>query len=305
MNSRQENIFGGCDSPTDRGQTAEPGLADNDDLEVDLTALLEEVGRAARKADTAVIIFIDELQYLESNQFAALITAQHRCAQTNLPLTVVGAGLPHLRGLAGNPQPRLNRAGAKSGIGGPGFRSCGLAGGVCSRLKAAQLVSYANQEHRLFGIFQNIDHPVGLIFQINVLAIGEQVHFAVSSHCGAQTLSHLFLQEAQNTANFLQRETFAAEFGNDGHFHNFLVEVDAAMAFLAGRDNTALIPPLQLAQTDASQAGDLARGVAGLFRNRSGRNSGGRSGNRLLFFCFEHFALPVWILANSPRRENR
>ncbi len=80
----------------------EPGLADNGDLEVDLTALLEEVGHAARKADTAVIIFIDELQYLESNQFAALITALHRCAQTNLPLTVVGAGLPQLRGLAGN-----------------------------------------------------------------------------------------------------------------------------------------------------------------------------------------------------------
>lgn len=80
----------------------EPGLADNGDLEVDLTALLEEVGRAARNADTAVILFIDELQYLDSAQFAALISALHRCAQSNLPLTVVGAGLPQLRGLAGN-----------------------------------------------------------------------------------------------------------------------------------------------------------------------------------------------------------
>lgn len=79
-----------------------PGLADNGDLEVDLTALLEEVGLAARKADTAVVLFIDELQYLETDQFAALISALHRCAQSKLPLTVVGAGLPQLRGLAGN-----------------------------------------------------------------------------------------------------------------------------------------------------------------------------------------------------------
>jgi AAA ATPase domain len=80
----------------------EPGLADNGDLEADLTALLEEVGLAARKAGTIVVLFIDELQYLASDQFAALISALHRCAQGNLPLTVVGAGLPQLRALAGD-----------------------------------------------------------------------------------------------------------------------------------------------------------------------------------------------------------
>jgi hypothetical protein len=72
----------------------EPGLADNGDLEVDLAALLEEIGVAARSAKTAVVLFVDELQYLNSDQFAALISALHRCAQGSLPLTVVGAGLP-------------------------------------------------------------------------------------------------------------------------------------------------------------------------------------------------------------------
>ena len=80
----------------------EAGLADNGDLEGDLTALLEEVGRAARKADTAVVLFIDELQYLQKDQFAALISALHRCAQGKLPLTLIGAGLPQSRALAGN-----------------------------------------------------------------------------------------------------------------------------------------------------------------------------------------------------------
>lgn len=71
----------------------EPGLADNGDLEMDLTALIEEVGRAAKGAGTAVVLFIDELQYLPQDQFAALIAALHRSIQRQLPVTIVGAGL--------------------------------------------------------------------------------------------------------------------------------------------------------------------------------------------------------------------
>ena len=81
---------------------AEAGLADNGDLEGDLSALLEQVGGAAKSAGTAVVLFIDELQYLQEDQFAALISALHRCAQGKLPVTVVGAGLPQLLALAGN-----------------------------------------------------------------------------------------------------------------------------------------------------------------------------------------------------------
>jgi AAA ATPase domain len=79
----------------------EPGLADNGDLEIDLTALLEQVGVAAKNAGTSVVLFIDELQYLPQDQFAALIAALHRSIQRQLPVTVVGAGLPQLRALAG------------------------------------------------------------------------------------------------------------------------------------------------------------------------------------------------------------
>jgi hypothetical protein len=79
----------------------EPGLADNGDLEQDLQALLEVVGATARKARTALVLFIDELQYVEKEQLAALITALHRCAQRRLPVVLVGAGLPQLRGQPG------------------------------------------------------------------------------------------------------------------------------------------------------------------------------------------------------------
>lgn len=79
----------------------EKGLADNGDLEGDLAALFVEVGSAAKAAKTVLAIFIDELQYVKQSEFAALITALHRCAQLKLPLTVVGAGLPQLLSLAG------------------------------------------------------------------------------------------------------------------------------------------------------------------------------------------------------------
>lgn len=79
----------------------EPGLADNGDLEVDLAALFVECAAAAKSANTVLALFVDELQYVKQDQFAALISALHRCAQLNLPLTLVGAGLPQLLSIAG------------------------------------------------------------------------------------------------------------------------------------------------------------------------------------------------------------
>jgi hypothetical protein len=79
----------------------EPGVADSGDLEHDLIDLFVELGRAAKEKKTAVVFFIDELQYVEEVQFAALITALHKCAQLQLPVALIGAGLPQLVGRAG------------------------------------------------------------------------------------------------------------------------------------------------------------------------------------------------------------
>ena len=46
-------------------------------------------------------LLIDELQYVEEDQLAALITALHRTAQRQLPVTMIGAGLPQVRGRMG------------------------------------------------------------------------------------------------------------------------------------------------------------------------------------------------------------
>lgn len=79
----------------------EAGVADSGDLELDLVDLLTTVGEAAAENGTAIVIAIDELQYVPEEQLAALITALHRVSQKQLPVTMVAAGLPQLLGQMG------------------------------------------------------------------------------------------------------------------------------------------------------------------------------------------------------------
>jgi len=72
-------------------------LADSGVLQQDLQALLESVGAAARAAQTAVVLFIDDLQFLAAAELSALTMALLRCAQLELPIMLVGVGLPQLR----------------------------------------------------------------------------------------------------------------------------------------------------------------------------------------------------------------
>lgn len=77
------------------------GIADSGDLEHDLMELFIEVGQAVKEKNTALILFIDEIQYIEDDQFAALIMALHKCTQKQLPVLLIGAGLPQLVAQAG------------------------------------------------------------------------------------------------------------------------------------------------------------------------------------------------------------
>lgn len=79
----------------------EHGSADSGDLETDLPNLLLAVGDAYRSAHTPFAILIDELQYLNTNEFSALIMAMHKISQDNLPVILIGAGLPQILALAG------------------------------------------------------------------------------------------------------------------------------------------------------------------------------------------------------------
>lgn len=79
----------------------EEGVADSGDLGRDLGDLLVEVGSIAREAGRGVLFLLDEVQFLERSEFEALIAGMHRSTRRQLPITVVGAGLPSLPRLAG------------------------------------------------------------------------------------------------------------------------------------------------------------------------------------------------------------
>lgn len=79
----------------------EKGAADSGFLESDLPNLFLAVADAAAERRTAVALFIDELQYFTEKELSALIMAMHRLQQVQLPLVLLGAGLPILPGLAG------------------------------------------------------------------------------------------------------------------------------------------------------------------------------------------------------------
>ena len=79
----------------------ERGQADSGDLDADLQDLFSAVGAAAQASGTCVALFVDELQYVEEDQLAALILALHQASLRRLPITMIGAGLPQVRARAG------------------------------------------------------------------------------------------------------------------------------------------------------------------------------------------------------------
>lgn len=77
------------------------GEADSGRLGDDLVDLLVAVGQAAAERGRGVLIAVDEVQYLSATELSALVIAIHRTTQLDLPLVLVGAGLPQLPALAG------------------------------------------------------------------------------------------------------------------------------------------------------------------------------------------------------------
>ncbi|MCY4494054.1 MAG: AAA family ATPase [Acidimicrobiaceae bacterium] len=77
------------------------GYGDSGILAEDLTDVVVSVGEAAAQQGTGLLLGIDEIQYLKSEELGAVIAAIHRTTQRELPVLLVGAGLPQLPGLAG------------------------------------------------------------------------------------------------------------------------------------------------------------------------------------------------------------
>lgn len=84
------------------GMPPAEGFADHGDLTLDLTDLLVALGEAAQSVHRGVVLLFDEIQFLTQPQLEALIAALHKVVQRELPVTLVGAGLPQIAELAGD-----------------------------------------------------------------------------------------------------------------------------------------------------------------------------------------------------------
>ncbi len=91
--------YGDIDLSLDLEGTA--GLADSGNLDNDMSDLIGIVGEAAQDRNTAIVIFVDELQYIPPEQMASLIIALHSASQARLPVMMMAAGLPQLLGQMG------------------------------------------------------------------------------------------------------------------------------------------------------------------------------------------------------------
>ncbi|MEO6882176.1 MAG: ATP-binding protein [Mycobacteriaceae bacterium] len=80
----------GIDVPAARGR------ADSGDIEIDLVELFTCLAELAADVGTGLVVLLDEMQDLGSDDVSALCAACHELSQSGAPLVVVGAGLPHV-----------------------------------------------------------------------------------------------------------------------------------------------------------------------------------------------------------------
>ena len=126
---RSFQLTAGSDGSVTAGFEVDPaeGLADSGRLDEDMTDLFVALGEAAEEHGVGVVFLIDEVQYLDLVEFEALIAAIHKTVQRQLPITLVGAGLPQLPRLAGEAKSYAERLFRFPRIGRLSERSAGQA----------------------------------------------------------------------------------------------------------------------------------------------------------------------------------
>lgn len=96
---------------------AAEGVADHDDLSLDLTDVFVAIGEAASECARGVLLLFDEVQFLGRSQLEAVIQALHKVVQRKLPVTMVATGLPQIAELAGDAKSYAERLFKFSAIG--------------------------------------------------------------------------------------------------------------------------------------------------------------------------------------------
>lgn len=100
----------GADSPlTSEWTELTPGSADTGNLSADTTQMLLAIGEAAQDHNTGVVLVVDEIQQWTTDQLGALIDGLHRTYLRELPVALVGAGIPRSDMMPADTQVRADR----------------------------------------------------------------------------------------------------------------------------------------------------------------------------------------------------
>src|SRR5208283_2961276 len=132
--------------------------------------------------------------------------------------------------------------------------ACASDSGVDSLNRVAQ----AYGQHRLARVLQQIDHAARRILKKDVPPVGQQVILGGGANGVDQPLAELALQEADDSADLLQRESPLTQLADNGDLGQVIERIHALVAVAGWNDDTALVPPLELTQADAGQFYDVA-----------------------------------------------
>ncbi|GCD19274.1 ATPase [Cellulomonas algicola] len=111
------------------------GRADSGDLELDLPELVADITPALQAAGIGFAVFADEIQDLDRETLAALLSTQHQAVQQGWPFYLFGAGLPSVPATLADVRPyaerqfeyhsigQLSKAEAAEAYAGPAARS--------------------------------------------------------------------------------------------------------------------------------------------------------------------------------------
>lgn len=118
-------------------------------------------------------------------------------------------------------------------------------------------IAQAKAEHGLAGVVENVDYLALRVFNVNALAIRQQVIFRTAADDGGKPFAELFLEKLHNPAHALKGKALAAQRADHRDFSYIVQRVEPPAAFPLRNDDVAFVPPLKLPRSNSRKPHDL------------------------------------------------
>ena len=118
-------------------------------------------------------------------------------------------------------------------------------------------IAQANQAHGAAGFGQAGQNPFRLLLEEQRLAVGENKQPGDVLGILSEAVVDSAPEQPQDSPDFLQGQSFAPQFRRGKNLQNLPRRVKPAVILFSRRDELALIPPLELAESDARHLGNI------------------------------------------------